>query len=72
MTEKECKSCIGTIKLLRDLAFNIHGVMDKIDADNCEKMIDFFENGLSKMCQKHYKQGLKDAKKPPMQIFNPD
>ena len=39
MTEKEAKSCIGTIEMLRRLAYNIHGVMDVIDADNCEKII---------------------------------
>lgn len=39
MTEKEAKSCIQTIKLLRRLAFNVHGVMDVIDAGNCDKII---------------------------------
>lgn len=39
MTNKEVKSCIGTIDLLRRLAYNIHGVMDVIDANNCEKII---------------------------------
>lgn len=39
MTEKEAKSCINTIELLRRLAFNVHGVMDVIDAGNCDKII---------------------------------
>lgn len=39
MTEKEAKSCIQTIELLRRLAFNVHGVMDVIDAQNCDKII---------------------------------
>lgn len=39
MTEKEAKSCIRTIELLRRLAFNVHGVMDVIDAGNCDKII---------------------------------
>ena len=43
MTNEEAKSCIGTIELLRRLAYNIHGVMDVIDADNCEKIIKALE-----------------------------
>lgn len=39
MTGEESKSCIQTIKLLRRLAFNVHGVMDVIDAQNCDKII---------------------------------
>jgi len=39
VTEKEAKSCIQTIELLRRLAFNVHGVMDVIDAGNCDKII---------------------------------
>lgn len=39
MTREEVKSCIGTIKMLQRLAYNIHGVMDVIDADNCKKII---------------------------------
>ena len=40
MTDKERKSCIRTIELLRRLAFNVHGVMDVIDAHNCDKIIE--------------------------------
>lgn len=40
MTRKEAKSCIGTIELLQRLAYNIHGVMDVIDAGNCKKIIE--------------------------------
>lgn len=43
MTYKEIKSCVGTIEMLRRLAYNIHGVMDVIDADNCEKIIKALE-----------------------------
>lgn len=43
MTNKEIKSCVGTIEMLRRLAYNIHGVMDVIDADNCEKIIKALE-----------------------------
>ena len=43
MTSKEAKSCIKTIEMLRRLAYNIHGVMDVIDADNCEKIIKALE-----------------------------
>lgn len=39
MTREEAKSCIQTIELLRRLAFNVHGVMDVIDAGNCDKII---------------------------------
>lgn len=39
MTREEAKSCIRTIELLRRLAFNVHGVMDVIDAQNCDKII---------------------------------
>ena len=35
MTDAELKSCIGTIEMLRRL----HGVMNVIDAGNCEKII---------------------------------
>ena len=35
MKDTEIKSCIGTIEMLRRL----HGVMNVIDADNCEKII---------------------------------
>ncbi len=46
MTRKEADSCIHTIELLRRLAFNIHGVMDVVDADNCDKMIDMLKNDI--------------------------
>ena len=48
MTNKEIKSCVGTIEMLRRLAYNIHGVMDVIDADNCEKIIKALEQEPSK------------------------
>jgi len=40
MTKEEAKSCIGTIEMLQRLAYNIHGVMDVTDADNCKKIIE--------------------------------
>jgi len=43
MTDKERKSCIQTIELLRRLAFNVHGVMDIIDAQNVDKIIEMLE-----------------------------
>jgi hypothetical protein len=43
MTREEAKSCIGTIEMLQRLAYNIHGVMDVIDADNCKKIIKVLE-----------------------------
>ena len=43
MTREEAKSCIGTIEMLQRLAYNIHGVMDVIDADNCKKIIKALE-----------------------------
>lgn len=38
MTAKEAKSCRNTVELLRRLAYNIHGVMDVIDEENCQKI----------------------------------
>ena len=43
MTREEAKSCIGTIELLQRLAYNIHGVMDVTDANNCKKIIKALE-----------------------------
>ena len=43
MTNEEAKSCIGTIEMLQRLAYNIHGVMDVIDVDNCNKIIKLLE-----------------------------
>ena len=39
MTLKEAASCINTIELLRRLAYNVHGLMDVIDDENCKKII---------------------------------
>ena len=43
MTREEAKSCIGAIEMLQRLAYNIHGVMDVIDTDNCKKIIKALE-----------------------------
>lgn len=45
MNEKERKSCIFTIKTLMNLAYNIHGVMDVVDVDNCKKIIEMLGSG---------------------------
>lgn len=62
MTREEAKSCIGTIELLQRLAYNIHGVMDVIDADNCKKIIKALEqepvlekDGTLVVTTEHYK-----------------
>lgn len=54
MTREEAKSCIYTIKLLRTLALNIHGVIDIVDDENCKKMIkvleqEFCEDAISRL-----------------------
>ena len=71
MTLKERKSCINTINLLRRLAFNVHGVIDVIDNENCDKLIALLYGGIDEIYMKHYKQGLADAKNPPEAVFNP-
>ena len=50
MTIEEAKSCICTIKMLQRLAYNIHGVMDVIDADNCKKIIKALEQEPCEDC----------------------
>ena len=45
MDEKERKSCIFTINTLMNLAYNIHGVMDVVDVDNCKKIIEMLDSG---------------------------
>jgi len=50
MTKEEAKSCIGTIEMLQRLAYNIHGVMDVIDADNCNKIIKSLEQEPCENC----------------------
>lgn len=43
MTDAEKNSCINTINLLRRLALNLHGVIDVVDNDNCNKIIALLE-----------------------------
>lgn len=43
MNEKERKSCINTINMLRRLALNIHGYIDVVDNANCDKLIGILE-----------------------------
>ena len=58
MTNKEAKSCIKTIEMLRRLAYNIHGVMDVIDADNCEKIIKALKQECVEPTQKYVGNAL--------------
>ena len=44
MNKKEAKSCIQTVELLKNLAYNIHGMMDVVDARNCKKIIELLES----------------------------
>lgn len=71
MTYRERQSCIRTIKLLRKLALNIHGVIDVVDDDNCNKLIELLNGGIDEIYLAHYRQGLEDAKNPPTQTFSP-
>ena len=43
MDGKEIESCIQTINLLKELAYNIHGIMDVIDARNLQAIIDLLK-----------------------------
>ena len=52
MTGKEIESCIQTIELLRRLAFNVHGVMDVIDAQNCDKIIELLKQSSNQPSDK--------------------
>lgn len=59
MTREEAKSCKGTIEMLQRLAYNIHGVMDVIDADNCKKIIKALEQEPCEDCVR--RQAVIDA-----------
>jgi len=76
MTLKERQSCIETINLLRRLALNIHGVIDVVDDNNCNKLIKLLEGGIDEIYMKHYKQGIEDTiarqEGALMQAFDPD
>lgn len=43
MTKEERDSCINTVNTLRRLALNIHGVIDVIDSENCDKIINMLK-----------------------------
>jgi len=63
MTNEETKSCIATIEMLQELAYNINGVMDIIDADNCKKIIKILkqehcEDCVSRKVAKEYAWNL--------------
>lgn len=76
MTIKERQSCINTINLLRRLAVNVHGVIDAIDNENCDKLIALLDGGIDEIYLRHYKQGKVDAIAEQegglMQTFDPD
>ena len=40
MNGREAESCIKTIGLLKQLAYNVHGVMDFVDDMNCSKIVE--------------------------------
>lgn len=72
MTNEEAKSCIGTIEMLQRLAYNIHGVMDVVDADNCKKIIkaleqqpcdDWHDVPSDEMTLNQARQAVKDLRK---------
>lgn len=44
MNKTDRESCINTIKSLRSLALNIHGCIDAVDDQNCNKMIEILES----------------------------
>ena len=48
MTFNERASCINTIELLKRLAFSVHGLMDAIDVENCEKIIQMLKQKETK------------------------
>ena len=72
MTYKERQSCINTINTLRRLALNIHGVIDVVDNENCDKLISLLNGDIDRIYHAHYEQGLKDAVEKPEGVFNPD
>lgn len=72
MTYNERKSCIHTINTLRQLALNVHGVIDVVDDRNCNELIRLLDGGIDEIYMAHYKRGLKDAVNKPEQVFNPD
>lgn len=47
MTRKEINSCIRTIDMLKHLAYNVNGVMDVIDKENCDKIIEALEKDVT-------------------------
>ncbi len=61
MTLKERQSCISTINTLRRLAFNVHGAIDVVDNENCDKLIALLDGGIDEIYMNHYKQGRVDA-----------
>lgn len=43
ISKKDAESCVCTIKTLRNLAYNTHGVLDWVDHENCDKIIEMLE-----------------------------
>lgn len=44
MTREEAASCINTIVILKNLCYRVHGLMDVIDAQNCDKIIEMLNS----------------------------
>lgn len=44
MTREEAASCINTIVILKNLCYRVRGLMDVIDAQNCDKIIEMLNN----------------------------
>lgn len=66
MTYTERQSCIHTLNTLKKYA------IDKIDIENCQKLIFLLDGGIDEIYMKHYKQGLSDAVEKPEFVFDPD
>ena len=66
MTYTERQSCIHTLNALKKYA------VDKMDTENCNKLIFLLNGGIDEIYMKHYKQGLRDAIEKPEFAFNPD
>lgn len=52
MTREEAASCINTIVILKNLCYRVRGLMDVIDAQNCDKIIEML-NTVGETHKKH-------------------
>lgn len=46
MTREEAASCINTIVILKNLCYRVRGLMDVIDAQNCDKIIEMLNMSI--------------------------